>query len=158
MELVPGSSATQFGIKDTNYCGPGYTNGKLGGGSVDPNGDTTGPVDATCKAHDSAYEHAENSATPAADRLAADTQLVADVAGLLAGGQLNAANMQERGQGHLIRYNAALIRGALAMPTISMFYGLIVRMLFMDTQQHLLPHLHVEYQGSEVVVPCPKVR
>ena len=30
------------------------------------------------------------------------------------------------------------------MPTISMFYGIIIRMLFMDTQQHNLPHLHVE--------------
>ena len=34
------------------------------------------------------------------------------------------------------------------MPTISMFYGIIVRMLFMDTQQHHLPHIHVEYQGK----------
>lgn len=42
------------------------------------------------------------------------------------------------------------------MPTISMFYGLIVRMLFMDTQQHHLPHLHVEYQGVEVVVSLPE--
>jgi len=33
------------------------------------------------------------------------------------------------------------------MPTISMFYGIIVRMVFLDTQQHRLPHLHVEYQG-----------
>jgi hypothetical protein len=30
------------------------------------------------------------------------------------------------------------------MPTICMFYGIIVRMLFMDMQQHHLPHLHVE--------------
>lgn len=42
------------------------------------------------------------------------------------------------------------------MPTISMFYGLIVRMLFMDTQQHHLPHLHVEYQGREAVVSIPE--
>jgi hypothetical protein len=41
------------------------------------------------------------------------------------------------------------------MPTISMFYGLIVRMLFMDTQQHHLPHLHVEYQGRHAVVAIP---
>jgi hypothetical protein len=33
------------------------------------------------------------------------------------------------------------------MPTISMFYGIIVRMMFMDTQQYHLPHLHIEYQG-----------
>lgn len=41
------------------------------------------------------------------------------------------------------------------MPTISMFYGLIVRMLFMDTKQHHLPHIHVEYQGMEAVFVIP---
>ena len=41
------------------------------------------------------------------------------------------------------------------MPTISMFYGIIVRMLFLDTQQHHLPHLHVEYQGKQAVVSIP---
>jgi len=37
-----------------------------------------------------------------------------------------------------------------------MFYGIIVRMLFMDTQQHRLPHLHVEYQGQQAVVSIPE--
>lgn len=41
------------------------------------------------------------------------------------------------------------------MPTISMFYGIIVRML-MDTQQHNLPHLHVEYQGKQAVISIPE--
>lgn len=41
------------------------------------------------------------------------------------------------------------------MPTISMFYGIIVRMLFMDTQQHHLPHIHVEYQGKKAVIVIP---
>jgi len=41
------------------------------------------------------------------------------------------------------------------MPTISMFDGLVIRMLYMDTQQHHLPHLHVEYQGTEAVVLIP---
>ena len=41
------------------------------------------------------------------------------------------------------------------MPTISMFFGIIVRMMFMDTQQHNLPHLHVEYQGSRAVISIP---
>ena len=41
------------------------------------------------------------------------------------------------------------------MPTISMFYSIIVRMFFMDTQQHHLPHVHVEYQGEEAVVSIP---
>ena len=41
------------------------------------------------------------------------------------------------------------------MPTISMFYGIIIRMLFMDTKQHHLPHLHVDYQGQNAVITIP---
>jgi len=36
-----------------------------------------------------------------------------------------------------------------------MFYGIIIRMLFIDTQQHHLPHLHVEYQGAQAVISIP---
>jgi hypothetical protein len=42
------------------------------------------------------------------------------------------------------------------MPTISMFYGIVIRMLFMDTKQHHLPHIHVEYQGQKVVISIPE--
>ena len=41
------------------------------------------------------------------------------------------------------------------MPTISMFFGIIIRMMFMDTQQHHLPHLYVEYQGEKAVISIP---
>ncbi len=41
------------------------------------------------------------------------------------------------------------------MPTISMFYGIIVRMLFMDNRQHHLPHIHTEYQGMKAVISIP---
>nr|VFK10114.1 MAG: protein of unknown function (DUF4160) [Candidatus Kentron sp. LPFa]VFK26110.1 MAG: protein of unknown function (DUF4160) [Candidatus Kentron sp. LPFa] len=41
------------------------------------------------------------------------------------------------------------------MPAISMFYGIIIRMMFMDSQQHHLPHLHLEYQGMSAVVSLP---
>ncbi|WP_080808603.1 DUF4160 domain-containing protein [Desulfamplus magnetovallimortis] len=41
------------------------------------------------------------------------------------------------------------------MPTISMFYGIIIRMLYMDNRQHHLPHLHVEYQGMKSVITIP---
>jgi Domain of unknown function (DUF4160) len=34
------------------------------------------------------------------------------------------------------------------MPTISMFYGVLVRMFFNDIEKHKLPHIHVEYQGQ----------
>ena len=41
------------------------------------------------------------------------------------------------------------------MPAISMFYGIIVYMDYMDNKQHKLPHIHVKYQKDEVVVELP---
>ena len=41
------------------------------------------------------------------------------------------------------------------MPTISMFYGLIVRMYYFDNQQHNMPHIHVHYQGDSAVIAIP---
>lgn len=35
------------------------------------------------------------------------------------------------------------------MPTISMFYGILVLMYFRDNRRHNLPHIHVRYQGQE---------
>jgi hypothetical protein len=37
------------------------------------------------------------------------------------------------------------------MPVISMFYGLIVSMYYLDTKQHNLPHIHVRYGELEGV-------
>lgn len=34
------------------------------------------------------------------------------------------------------------------MPTISMFYGILIRMFFHDTGKHHSPHIHAEYQGE----------
>ena len=42
------------------------------------------------------------------------------------------------------------------MPSISMFYGIIVYMYFRDDQQHKTPHIHVRYQSYEVVVSLPE--
>ena len=41
------------------------------------------------------------------------------------------------------------------MPAISMFYGIIVYMYFMDNKQHKLPHIHVKFQDNEVIVAVP---
>jgi hypothetical protein len=41
------------------------------------------------------------------------------------------------------------------MPAISMFYGIIVYMYFMDNKQHNMPHIHVKYQEDEVIVTIP---
>ncbi|MBI2424935.1 MAG: DUF4160 domain-containing protein [Candidatus Hydrogenedentes bacterium] len=37
------------------------------------------------------------------------------------------------------------------MPTISMFYGILIRMFFHDTDRHHLPHIHADYQGEVAV-------
>lgn len=41
------------------------------------------------------------------------------------------------------------------MPAISMFYGIIVYLYFMDNRQHHVPHIHVKYQDDEAVVAIP---
>ncbi len=38
------------------------------------------------------------------------------------------------------------------MPTLSMFYGIIVRMFDEDSGQHNRPHIHAVYSGQEIVV------
>jgi hypothetical protein len=37
------------------------------------------------------------------------------------------------------------------MPTISMFYGILIRMFFYDVNRHEVPHIHAEYQGEFAV-------
>ena len=37
------------------------------------------------------------------------------------------------------------------MPTLSIFYGIIIRMYYFDNQQHRLPHIHAEYGDSKAV-------
>lgn len=39
------------------------------------------------------------------------------------------------------------------MPTISMFYGILVLMFYRDNRRHHLPHIHVRYQGDEAAIP-----
>jgi hypothetical protein len=41
------------------------------------------------------------------------------------------------------------------MPAISMFYGLIIYMYYLDNKQHSRPHIHVKCQDQEVVVSIP---
>jgi hypothetical protein len=38
------------------------------------------------------------------------------------------------------------------MPAISMFYGIIVSMYFLDNRRHHRPHVHARYQDDEAVV------
>lgn len=37
------------------------------------------------------------------------------------------------------------------MPTISMFYGILIHMFFRDADKHHMPHIHADYQGRVAV-------
>lgn len=39
----------------------------------------------------------------------------------------------------------------IAVPELSRFYGIVVRMYFDDVDRHALPHVHVQYGGEEAV-------
>lgn len=41
------------------------------------------------------------------------------------------------------------------MPMISMFYGILIRMFFFDTDKHNIPHVHADYQGKTAVYSIP---
>lgn len=38
------------------------------------------------------------------------------------------------------------------MPTISMFYGILVAIFFEDNDRHNLPHIHVRYAGTKASI------
>lgn len=42
------------------------------------------------------------------------------------------------------------------MPTISMFYGILIRMFFFDTEKHKVPQVHAEFQGDVAVYSIPE--
>lgn len=35
------------------------------------------------------------------------------------------------------------------MPIISQFYGIIISMFFLESEQHHIPHLHARYNGNK---------
>ena len=41
------------------------------------------------------------------------------------------------------------------MPVLSVFYGLIISMYYLDMKQHKLPHIHVKYGEQEGVYQIP---
>ena len=38
------------------------------------------------------------------------------------------------------------------MPTICMFYGIIIAMFFEIKEKHHLPHIHIRYQGAQASI------
>ena len=41
------------------------------------------------------------------------------------------------------------------MAIISMFYGIIISMYYLDDKKHHTPHIHVKYQDLEAVISIP---
>jgi hypothetical protein len=41
------------------------------------------------------------------------------------------------------------------MPTISMFYGILIAMYVLDTDQHHHPHIHIRYNEFKAVIRIP---
>ena len=57
-------------------------------------------------------------------------------------------------QGHAVgarSADAAKREGVRAVPVISMFYGILIRMYFFDDKQHHMAHIHAEYAGAKAV-------
>ena len=42
------------------------------------------------------------------------------------------------------------------MGVISMFYGIIVSMYYLDNLRHKMPHIHIKYQEEEAVISIPE--
>lgn len=42
------------------------------------------------------------------------------------------------------------------MPTISMFYGILVAMYVLDTEKHHMSHIHVRYNEFKAVLAIPE--
>lgn len=42
------------------------------------------------------------------------------------------------------------------MPTISMFFGILIRMFFRDIDKHSTPHIHADYQGQVGIYSIPE--
>jgi hypothetical protein len=44
------------------------------------------------------------------------------------------------------------VQERIKMPTISMFYGVIIYMYFFDNKKHNKPHIHAEYAEHSIVI------
>jgi hypothetical protein len=44
------------------------------------------------------------------------------------------------------------------MPTISMFYGILISLLYEDNDRHHLPHFHARYQSFKASIAIEDVR
>lgn len=42
------------------------------------------------------------------------------------------------------------------MPSIAMFYGIIIYMYYFDDRKHKLPHIHAQYNDQVAVISIPE--
>jgi hypothetical protein len=49
----------------------------------------------------------------------------------------------------LVQHRTEFERSIENMPVISMFYGIIIRMYFLNNQHHGVPHIHARYAEAE---------
>jgi hypothetical protein len=42
------------------------------------------------------------------------------------------------------------------MPTISLFYGIIIYMYYFDNKEHKMPHIHANYAEYDAVISIPE--
>jgi hypothetical protein len=54
-------------------------------------------------------------------------------------------------------YNVVTYFGVTTMPTISMFYGLLIQMYFYDDKRHNCPHIHAEYADDTASIATGEV-
>ena len=45
----------------------------------------------------------------------------------------------------MLGYGILITKEMIHLPTISMFYGIIIQMMFNDNDRHHKPHIHVKY-------------
>ncbi|MDR2926408.1 MAG: hypothetical protein LBU76_10770 [Azoarcus sp.] len=91
--FVSGSTWNHFGLAGTNYIGPGYSSGQIGGTATGSAVQPTNAVDALALEHDIAYEAAETSSTPKRDTLKADLALLKDLSSLMRDDDLPSGEM-----------------------------------------------------------------
>ena len=46
--------------------------------------------------------------------------------------------------------------GDINMPTISLFYGIIIYMYYFDNKEHKMPHIHANYAEYDAVISIPE--
>ena len=48
-----------------------------------------------------------------------------------------------------------MLRKEKQVPTISMFYGIVIYLYFFDDERHKLPHIHARLQGRDASFSIP---